>query len=187
MNLDASDTIRKCNLMKAALDTTFEIIKLVKNSPCREQLFEDIKDEMSPGSPGVRVLCPTRWTVKADTMMSIIQNYTVLTKLWDKASEVVKDTETIARIKGVAAQCAYLICFFGLVLGEMLLRHSDNLSRAIQKIQISASEGQATASMTISTLLQLKKDEQFELFWKKVNAMAVERDVNEPNLPRQRK
>ena len=123
LNLAASDTMQKCKVMKAALETTFEITKLVKYSPRREQLFKEIKDEIAPGSPGIRVLCPTRWTVRADSMMSIIKNYRVLNELWEKACEVVKDTETIARIRGVAAQMTSFEFFYGLVLGEMLLRH----------------------------------------------------------------
>ena len=171
LNLAASDTIRKCKVMKAALETTFEITKLVKYSPRRERLFEEIKDEIAPGSPGVRVLCPTRWTVRADSMMSIIQNYNVLNELWGKACEVVKDTETIARIRGAETQMVSFEFFYGLVLGEMLLRHTDNLSRTIQKEHTSAAEGQAVAAMTTTTLSSMRSDECFDLFWEKVKAM----------------
>ena len=118
-------------------------------------------------------------------MMSIIKNYTVLNELWEKACEVVKDTETIARIRGVAAQMASFDFFYGLVLGEMLLRHTDNLNRTIQKEHISAAEGQSVAGMTTSTLSSLRNDEHFDLFWEKVKGMAVESGVDEPKLPRQ--
>ena len=72
LNLAVSDTLRQCNTMKSALEMTHEITKLAKYSPRRESIF---RDEIVPGSPGVRVLCPTRWTVRADSMQSIIQNY----------------------------------------------------------------------------------------------------------------
>ncbi len=65
-------------------------------------------------------------------MKSIIQNYKDLNELWEKACKIVKDTETIARIRGVATQMTSFDFFFGLVLGEMLLRHTDILSRAFQ-------------------------------------------------------
>ena len=71
LNLAASDTVRQCKVIKAALETTFEITKLVKYSPRREQLFNEIKEQIVPGSPGVRVLCPTRWTVRSDSMMTL--------------------------------------------------------------------------------------------------------------------
>ena len=84
--------------------TTFEITKLVKYSPRRENLFNDIKEEIEPGSVGIRSLSPTRWTVRADAMQSIIKNYEVLQELWEQAADVARDTETIARIQGVASQ-----------------------------------------------------------------------------------
>ena len=64
LNLAASDTIKQSKIMKDALDTTHEVIKLIKYSPRREAIFKDIKEAI-PGesNPGIRVLCPTRWTV----------------------------------------------------------------------------------------------------------------------------
>ena len=106
LSLAASDTIRNCKPLKSALETTHEITKLVKYSPRRENLFHEIKDELAPDTPGIRVLCPKRWTVKADSMRSIVENYTVLNRLWDNACDILKDTETIARIRGVQAQMA---------------------------------------------------------------------------------
>ena len=48
-------------------------------------------------------------------MLSIIQNYTALNELWDKACNVVGDTETIAGIRGAAAQMASFEFFLGLL------------------------------------------------------------------------
>ena len=104
LNLAASDMLQKIKILKSAMETTHEITKLIKYSPRRENLFKNIKGEIAPDSPGVRVLCPTRWTVKADSMKSIIQNYEVLMEVWDKACEIIKDTQTIARIRGIASQ-----------------------------------------------------------------------------------
>ena len=94
------------------------------------------------------MLCPTRWTVCAASMHSVIQNYSVLQELWEKAVDVVRDTETIARIQSVAAQMTFFDFFFGLMLGEMLLRHCDNLSKTLQNPHLSAAEGQTVADMT---------------------------------------
>ncbi len=88
--------------MKKMLDTVQEFTKLVKYSPRRQTLFEKLKEEIAPGCPGIRVLCPTRWTVKADSMNSIINNYNVLQDLWEVAVTVVRDTEVIARVNGVS-------------------------------------------------------------------------------------
>lgn len=186
LNLAVGDMVKKSKILKKALETTHEIIKLVKYSPRRENLFNTIKGEMAPGTIGVRTLCPTRWTVRADAMQSIIQNYAVLQELWDQAVDIVHDTETIAHIRGVASQMQRFDFFFGLVLGEFLLRHTDNLSRTLQK-SCSASKGQIVANMTKKTLFNTRSEQNFDLFWDKVTKLAVNLDVEEPMLPRKRK
>jgi hypothetical protein len=75
LNLACEDTIKRCKLMKDALDTTHEITKLIKKSPRRDTCFECLKAEMAPDTPGMRVLCPTRWTVRAEALQSILDNY----------------------------------------------------------------------------------------------------------------
>lgn len=140
-------------------------------------------------SPGVRVLCPTRWTVRADSLASIIGNYAVLQSTWEEAIGVARDTETKARIGGVSAQMKTFDFLFGVVLGEMLLRHSDNLCKCLQKKSISAAEGQQVGRMVIDTLHSLRTEESYDLFWIKVGTVAGAVDINveEPQLPRQHK
>jgi hypothetical protein len=57
--------------------------------------------------------------------------------------------------------------YFGLCLGEALLRHSDNLSEALQRSEMSAAQAQGIARMTIQTLECIRSDSAFELFWAK--------------------
>ena len=77
--------------------------------------------------------------------------------------------------------------FFGVMLGEMLLRHSDNLSKALQASHMSAAEGQAVASMTVKTLQTLRVENMFSLFWDKATKTADDLGVPEPVMPRHRK
>ena len=82
--------------------------------------------ELAPYSPGICVLCPTRWTVRADSLASILSNYTVLQELWEKSVEIIKDSETIARINGAASQMSTFKFLFDVELGEIILRNTDN-------------------------------------------------------------
>lgn len=52
--------------MSNALDHSFEIIscKLLKYSLRRDTIFLKLKEEMTPGVPGLCSFCPTRWTVR---------------------------------------------------------------------------------------------------------------------------
>ena len=66
LNLAAGDTLKQCKLMKDSLETTREITKLIKYSPRRDGIFQRLKETLPMGhTPGIRVLCPTRWTVRA--------------------------------------------------------------------------------------------------------------------------
>ncbi len=189
LNLAACDTIKKIKLLKDALEVTYEVTKLIKYSPRRQQIFYQVKENMSSSSdsPGIRVLCPTRWTVRAESLGSVVKNYEVLMQTWEEAAEIVKDSETKARIRGVAVQMKSFNYVFGNLLGEMLLKHADNLSRTLQSKSLSAAEGQTIAGMTVDTLSSLRNDASFDLFWAKVNDKATKLGVNDPQLPRKRK
>lgn len=59
---------------------------------------------MKSDTAGIRVLCPTRWTVRVYALKSILDNYSVLQDLWDVALDEAKDTESKARIHGISCR-----------------------------------------------------------------------------------
>ena len=78
LNLAAGDTLKRCKLMKDTLETTRDITKLIKYS---HEEMEYSRETMPVGStPGIRILCPTRWTVHAESIHSILTNYGALQK-----------------------------------------------------------------------------------------------------------
>ena len=187
LNLAACDTMKKIKLLKEAPEITHEVTKLVKYSPRRQEIFHQVKQKMisSNDGPGISVLCPTRWTVRAESLCSIMKFFYALQCTWEEAAEIVKDSETKARIKGVAVQMNSFNYIFGNLLGEMLLKHADNLSRTQQKKSLSAAEGQTIAGMTVDTLKSLQNDASFD--GEKLNRKVSELGVSEPQLPRQKR
>ena len=103
--------------------------------------------------PALRVLCPTRWTVRADALASILSNYEALFELWDEAMAVATDSETKARLIGVATQMKSFDFFFGCTLGEKILRHT--VSKPLQTVNISAADGQKNVMRTAAVLQSL--------------------------------
>jgi len=63
-----SDAMKNCKIMKDALETSYELIKLVKKSPCCDAILQKLKEKMPNDSPGICVLCLTRWKVRAQTL-----------------------------------------------------------------------------------------------------------------------
>ena len=179
--LPASEMIKQVKLLKDSLGVTHEITKLIMYSPRRDGIFQRLKENLpSYSKTGIRVICPTRWTVRADFLASIIDNYLVLLSTWQESLEIGHDTAMKARIHGVQAQMKTFQFFYGAVIGEKLLRHTGNLSKTLQHNQISASEGQQLAQMTVRTLKTLRSEQAYDLFWFEVNKKAENLNIPEP-------
>ena len=187
LNLATQDVLKGIKVMRSALETVHEITKLIKKSPKRESIFKKFKNVVTAGSPGLRILCPTRWTVRAEALTSISENYTTLQMTWDVAKEATKDTEMRARIGGIALQMDTFDFVYGVELGRKLLNIVDNLSRSLQSSTISACEGQKLVSTTTTTIQSMRSDECFDIFWKYVERKRLSLQVPSPTLPRRRK
>ena len=73
--------IKEIKNLKDTFDITTVISKLLKYSPKKEILFKTLKEELAPGTPGFRALCPARWTVRAASLQSVFGNQKVLQEL----------------------------------------------------------------------------------------------------------
>ena len=74
-------------------------------------MLQNLKQKMPEDCPGIRVLCPTRWTVRAKALESILHNYELLYKLWEESLDIVKETEMRSRIQGISV-CMISFNFF---------------------------------------------------------------------------
>ena len=80
-----------------------------------------IKIEYPAESPisSIRVLCPTRWTVRASAIKAVIDNYAFLLRLWDECKT--SDPESKAKIIGIKKVMADFDFIFGLHLGNNIV------------------------------------------------------------------
>ena len=155
-------------IKKEALDTIYERAKVVQKSPERDaklqQIKEQLQHETSESSPGIRLFCHTRWTVRASAIHSIVENYPALKELWTWSLDNCSDTEMKARILGVDYNMMKCDFFYGLALGQCILRHADSLSTTLQRPNLSAVEGQSIVSTTVNTLSNLRSENVFTCF-----------------------
>ena len=139
----------------------------LRNHPRQDAFLSRLQHELALPSSGIRALCPTRWTTNAECLGRILSNYEVLFTLWEESLQYVKETDMISRLIGVKACMESFDFLFGLMLGQLLLQHSDNLSQTLQSPSMSATEGQSVAegqsaaAMTVKTLQSLRSEENF--------------------------
>ena len=107
LNLAVGDAIKNSKIMRDAL----EITKLRKKAPKRDSKLDSIKkvskteseEDDSVKSERVMLLCPSRWTVRAKSLGSILNNFGYLRELWGWSVQNCSDTDMKARIRGVDA------------------------------------------------------------------------------------
>ena len=100
--------------------------------------------------------------MNAECLDRILSNYKVLYVLWEESLDYVKETDMRSRIIGVQAGMRSFDFLFGAMLGELLLRRTDILSKTLQSPGISAADGQVVAAMTVKTIQSLRTDENLD-------------------------
>ena len=65
------------------------------------------------------------------------------------------DTKVKAKIHRLRSQMQSFKFLFGLVLSEVILRHTDKLSQTLQQPKLSSIEGHGVAVLTVKTLESL--------------------------------
>ena len=134
--------------------------------------------------PGIELCVPLVGHVRAAMLKSVMDNYEVLLEVWKEAQRSHLDDEMKARIVGVETLMHSFDFLFGVFLGELILRHSDNLSKTLQQKTLSAAEGQQIARLTVQVLQSLRDSERYSAFYSRVVQEQVRFGVSEPLLPR---
>ena len=106
-------------------------------------MFDKIQSECEEDSSiGIRTFCPTHWTVRGDSIESILVNYNALIQLWEECLTTSLQPDVKRRIIVVKSQMSNFDVLFGLKLSERILKITYNLSKTLQKQSLSAAEAQ---------------------------------------------
>ena len=191
LSLSVKDVTESCKVLSDTMSTAREIVILIKYSPKRETMLREIKDNLEgdeEATSGLTTLSTTRWTVRATCFQRILENYTALLAEWNECLKGKLQTEMRGRIIGCQSQMASFDFFFGLNLGILLYRHTDNLSKTLQAKKMSAVSAYNVALLTRKVIANLRTDESFILFYKKVIKHAQDLEqISDPKLKRKRR
>ena len=191
LSLSVKDVTESCKSLSNAMSTASEIVILIKYSPKRENLLAEIKinlEEKDEAAAGLTTLNTTRWKVRSTCFQRILDNYSALLALWNECLRQGKlQTDVCGRIIGCKAQMTDFDFFFGLNLGILLYRHTDNLSKTLQAKKMSAINAYNVATLTKKVLINLRSDEAFQMFYKVGKNSKKIDSISEPKLQRKRR
>ena len=145
----------------------------------KEQYYENEKNCSSKFTT-LRLFSWTSWSASAGSLTSIYENYQELEELCRWCLTEYKDREAKARVLSVQAQMRTFDYFYGLRIGILLLRHSNNLSASLQTKDLCVAEAQTIARHTVAILNKMGTDENCYLFWEDVKQEASKLDIDAP-------
>ena len=151
LNLCLQDSSRNCCCIRDALDLTSELNSLVRASPKHLALFYQLKNDLSYNTPGLKLLCPTRWTVHTAALDAIIKNYEVICS---ELEQVSKDScgEPSRETSGLLALMEKFSTHYGLKLSFLVFSATEKLSKSLQSSSITAQEAYAAVKVAVTCI-----------------------------------
>ena len=90
-----------------------ELSQLIRFSPKRSSLFQNLQDQLATSSRSLKPLCPTRWTVRTGAIHSVLSNYPVLCEALEEINKSTHD-DYGRKAGGMLALLDKFNTFFGL-------------------------------------------------------------------------
>lgn len=185
LNLYLQDCSRNCCCIRDALDLTSELNSLIRASPKRLALFHQLKNDLSYNTPGLKPLCPTRWTVRTAALDAVIKNYAVICS---ELEQINKDSygEPSRKASGLLALMEKFSTYYGLKLSYLVFSATEQLSKTLQSSSITAQEAFMAAAAAKRFLKRQRMESSFEYFY--CTVVEESKDLTMPPiLPRQKR
>lgn len=151
-------------------------------------MFNSLRKEVSVNTgevtPNLRMLCPTRWTVRHTSIASILRNYSIIQSVLEEIRH--GHDEYAAKASGMALKMEDFDMLFGLKLAYLIFSAAEQLSINLQSKDVSVQEAVHGAKLLATHLRSLRNEAKFDTFY---NAVVSESGSlkTEPALPCQRK
>ena len=180
--------VNSCELVRNVMDFILNLVQLFKFSPKRLFIFESLRHELSINtgetSPSLRMLCPTRWTIRHRSIESILKNYKVLQAELEEIEN--GNDEYAAKARGLLSSMELFDTFFGLKLAFLLFSAAEQFSINLQAKDLTIQEAIRGAHLLCTHLTSLRTTESFSTFYATIRQES-ENLTEEPTLPRYRR
>jgi len=156
--------------VKQALDFVTQISNVIRSTPKRYSLFQQIRNQANSdtlGSNNIRPLCPTRWTVRSDALNSVLKDYHVI----EEELEIIADSnsEVGACANGLGIQLSDFSVFFGLYLSYHLFSAAERTSTALQAADVTMENRNTAVTGLKKYLVNLRKPESFDFISRRLH------------------
>ena len=159
-------------------------VQLIRFSPKRLSLFDSIRKDIAVNTgettTSLRMVCPTRWTVRHTSISSILNNYKVLLTALEQIQ--LGHDEYAARASGLLTQIRSFEIYFALKLAYLGFFLAEQLSINLQSVDLTVQEALNGARLSRTHLQTLRNDRHFDRFYESVWQESLTL-TDEPCLP----
>lgn len=183
LNLAVQDATRRVPMLRDTLDLTRETINFINASPKRTRVLDDLKKEenfkISESNMSLRPLCPTRFTVRYQSLLSLEKNFELVTVALEEISQTCSD-ESGAKASGLLKRLLTYDMLFGLHVAIPVFGLTDTCSKTTQSIQSTALGSQQAMNHTAAMLRDMRTDEAFAGYYASCVELADQLGVTPP-------
>ena len=169
---------KSCQLLLARnmYDTSSEVLQFINSSPKRLQVYLDQSD-----GTRLKKFCPVRWSHKSESIHVLLENYDAILATLETLQED-SDSKTQSKATSFYNSLTSFSFLVSLVLIEAPMQHLVPLTQSLQSTSTDLVKASSHASSTV-TLLQKKRNEEFDSLWEKTCKIAEDLDI-EVSMPR---
>ena len=182
LNLCLQDASKQIVSLRDAIELCREIYKLIEHSPKRSFLFSSNLSAKGCGT-SLKPLCPTRWTVRTAAIDAILKDYVVLMETLEDIHSTTHD-EYGLKAHGFLHSLESFSTLFSLKLAHTLFSAAEQVSKALQKKNITLQDALAAVDAARAYYSRLRSDEEFDRFFGAAVSAAEEHKISGPELPR---
>jgi Domain of unknown function (DUF4371) len=201
LNLAISDSGKTVPLLQTALDLVHHLVTFIRLSAKRTDVLNRMQmmasidvEELEAANTtmhinsntSLRPLCPTRWTVRASAISSVLVNYEhLLAALQHIGSDRTTPADAASTARGLQKTLQSTEAYFSCVVAHRLFALTDAFAKSIQSPTMTITEVLRRKRHVLNELLVFR--EQFDIFFDNAVAEAVNLDLDEIQLPRRRR
>lgn len=189
LSLVAQDAMKLIQEIADFLSEMRELISFVRGSAKRFAIFKNIKlqddetDETSAGS--LKPFCPTRWTLRVNSLISIRNNYKTLLEFCDNVG--LENSDSGVKARGFSKCLQRFETLMLLEISIETLQKVEALNETLQATSINFTSVIRRVGVLKTSLNEQRSDVKFHEIYNKTLDAARRYDLDEPVLPRQRR
>ena len=172
LNLCLQNYSPKCLAVKNAPNLTSGEATIIRASPKRLRIFKHLQEEFNVDAPGLKPLCPTRWTVRTSAINSILKKYTELEQVSNESGD------SATHVSGYTALMAKFETLFGLCLSYLVFSATE-VSKVLQGHDLNARDACRSVAQRISFLTRQRSDVAFSEFYQ--TTLSKSKNLTDPS------